>query len=155
MGDGISFTMDTTQFTAMTEGTVKAVPKATMYAMRATGRYLARTAKAKAPVYKGDDPRAMAESGSLRKSIKNARRLTNAGEVYELKVGPFGSTKQGTAVKRHGSGKGQVRGVPLYRGQMERMYGYMETAIDAANSDATKVIYESAYAKAWAKWTTP
>ena len=158
MTDTVSFTMDTRQFDEMAEGTVKANHKATMYAMRATGRYMVRIAKAKAPVYKGTDPRAMAESGNLRRSIANAKRLENAGETYTLKVGPFGTKKKGTLVTRTGKSRkeggtgGQVRGVPLYRGQMEEMYGYMAAAINAGNSAAVKAIYDAAYDKAWAKW---
>jgi hypothetical protein len=165
VGDEISFSFDTSAFDAMTVEIKDPTKRATMYAMRATGRYLARIAKGNAPVYKGSDPRATAESGNLKKSIKNAKRLTSAGDTYSLKVGPFGSKKQGTAVVRHGkagphssvkdgtSTKGQVRGVPLYRNKMEEKYGFMAGAIAAADSDATKAIYEAAYAKAWAKWS--
>ena len=53
--------------------------RATMYALRQTGRQLAKIAKAKAPVYKGTDKRAIAESGNLRRSIKNARRIDQLG----------------------------------------------------------------------------
>lgn len=154
MADGISFTWDASQFNAMTVEIGPVTRRATMYAMRATGRYLAGVAKSKAPVYRGDDPRAKAESGNLKKSIKNARRLSNNGVTYELKVGPFGSKKQGTAVTRHGQGRGDVRGVPLYRAQMEEKYGYMASAVAAANSTETQIVFESAYAKAWAKWVS-
>ena len=177
MADGISFTFDTHEFTEMTDGMIEANKKATMYAMRATGRYLARTAKARAPVYKGTDPRAMAESGNLKKSITNAKKLVQSADSYSLKVGPFGTKKKGTDIVRHGtrnghaidsrtaahlgikgpsrkageSSKGQVRGVPLYRSKMEAKYGYMAAGIAAADAGA-KEIYEAAYEKAWAKW---
>lgn len=159
----------------MTDEIPVVTKRATMYAVRATGRAIARAAKSRAPVYKGTDPRATAESGNLRKSIKNARRLRTDGDIYELKVGPFGTKKQGTAVVRYdshgntagyaratghnairtGSGghstEGQVRGVQLYRGQMEDLYGYMRTGIELGDATA-KEIFEAAYAKAWAKW---
>lgn len=151
MGDGISFEWDATDFFAMTDQIGPITRRATMYAMRATGRVLARAAKSGAPIYKGDDPRAAAESGNLRKSIKNARRLDGGADEYSLKVGPFGTKKQGTAVTRS-EGHG-ARGVPLYRAKMEEKYGYMSQAIDAADSSAMKAIYEAAYAKAWAKWS--
>jgi hypothetical protein len=163
-GDGISFTMDSEGFTEMVVQLGDGADKATKYALRATGRFIQRSAKAKAPVYHGTDPRATAESGNLKKSIKNAKRLTGAGGAYSLKVGPFGSKKAGTAVTRHGtagalssvkagtSTKGQVRGVPLYRAQMEAQYGYMAGGLAAADAGA-QAIYESAYAKAFAKAT--
>lgn len=152
MANDIHFDWDARQFYTMTDEIGPMTKRATMYAMRATGRLIARTAKAKAPVYKGtDDPRAIAESGALRKSIRNARRLDDLGGIYELKVGPFGTKRAGTAVKRHGKSKGQVRGVQLYRQQMEEMYGYMELGIAAADADA-RAVFDAAYNKAWARW---
>src|ERR1700730_16238390 len=111
--DGISFTMITAPFTDAMAEMDKVQDRATMYALRATGRYLGRVAKAKAPVDHGTDPRATAESGNLKKSIRNSKRLTNAGGQYSMKVGPFGTKKAGTIVTRHGSSKGQLRGVQL------------------------------------------
>jgi hypothetical protein len=147
--DLISFVFDTSSFDAMTVEIKDPTRRATMYAMRAVGRSLAKVAKGNAPVYSGTDSRAT--PGDLRKSIKNARRMTAAGDTFELKVGPFGSKKQGTAVTRHGQSKGQVRGVPLYRAKMEDRYGYMRSAISAGEGSA-EVIFNEAYAKAWARW---
>src|ERR1039458_3000348 len=132
MGDSISFSLFTEPFKAMVDDTKLATDKATMYALRATGRYIAKVAKASAPVYSGPDPRATEESGNLKKSIANARGLASVGGgAYELKVGPFGSSKKDTATKRHGKSKGQVRGVQLYRAQMEVQYGYMAAGMNA------------------------
>jgi hypothetical protein len=154
--------------------------RATMYALRATGRYVARVAKSKAPVYRGNsDPRAMAEKGNLRRSIANARRLSSTDDAFELKVGPFGTKKKGTGIVRYGkvqgggalaainaakngrtfsrkngeSTAGEVRGVPMYRSKMEAKYGFMVAAVSAAEADGAKAIFEEAYAKAWAKWS--
>ena len=126
--------------------------KATMYGLRAVGRAVRAAARAQAPVYHGDDPRATAESGSLKKSIKSSRRITNiASSVYQMRVMPTGTRKQATAVRRHGKGQGQVRGVPLYRRQMEQEYGYMRAGINIGEA-AAMAIYEDAYAKAFAKY---
>jgi hypothetical protein len=146
-----------------------------MYAMRSVGRSIARAAKTRAPVYKGDDPRAQAESGNLRKSIRNNRRIKNIAGIYEMYVGPFGSKKAGTAVVRynsHGitagharatghnaarveaggfSTQGQVRGVPLYRRKIEEKTGFMRTGFAVGTADM-HAIYEEAYAKAFAKY---
>lgn len=148
MADGIYFDWDASAFDAMVTDIKPATRRATMYAMRATGRRLAAVAKARAPVYHGDDPRATAESGNLRKSIRNARRLDALGDVYTLKVGPFGSKKKGTAISR---ATGELRGVPLYRAQQEARHGFMVGAIGMADAEA-KTVFEGAYAKAWAKW---
>lgn len=152
MSSGISFTMITAPFTEAAADMAKLQDKATMFALRSTGRYIGRAAKAKAPVYHGTDPRATAESGNLKKSIRNSKRLTSAGGSYSMKVGPFGTKKAGTAVTRHGSGKGQLRGVQMYRDKQELTYGYMAAGLAAVDSGA-KEIFESAYAKAFARYS--
>jgi hypothetical protein len=178
MATGISFTMITAPFTEATAGLAKAADKATMKALRSTGRGLQRAAKANAPVYHGTDPRAVAESGNLKKSIRNAKRITQHGFTYELKVGPWGSTRAGSQVIRHGtrggfaidsltakhlgiegpsmaageSTIGQVRGVLLYRGAQELNYGYMHAGIAAATGDVSGIAEET-YARAFAAWT--
>jgi hypothetical protein len=156
--------MITSPFTDAMAEMDKAQDKATMFALRSSGRYLARAAKAVAPVYHGTDPRAMAESGNLKKSIRNAKRLTSGGGMYTLKVGPFGTKKAGTAVVRHGtagalssvkagtSTKGQIRGVQLYRGQQESIYGYMAAGLAGAEG-GMQGIYEAAYNRAFARFT--
>ena len=152
-GSGISFDMLTGPFNDRAKELNKVTDKATMYALRATGRYIIRAAKAKAPVYHGTDPRATAESGNLKKSIRNSRRLVRAGTGdYSMKVGPFGTKKAGTAVTRSGSGRGQLRGVQLYRGQMEVIYGYMAAGIAVADGAAARAIFETAYAKAFERF---
>ena len=163
--DGISFSLFTKPFTDMTVEANKVTDKATMFALRSTGRFIQRAAKAKAPVYHGPDPRAQAESGNLKKSIRNSKRLVKLGTgSYSMKVGPFGTKKAGTAIVRHGtkgalsnrkdgsSTKGQVRGVQLYRGKMEEKYGYMAAGIAVADGAAARAIFEDAYAKAFARF---
>lgn len=150
-GIGIQFALDKAPWDDMNAELPLATKKATMYAVRATGRYLAKLAKAQCPVYSGSDPRAQAERGQLRKSIANAKSMTVGASSYELKVGPFGSTRKGTAV--HRTDKGDLRGVPLYRAKINAMYGYMDSAVSAANSESAQGIYEAAYEVAWAKWT--
>jgi hypothetical protein len=174
---GISFSMFTDPFNAMVADANRLSDRATMYALRATGRRLASRARSKAPVYKGDDYRARGESGNLRRSIRNARRLTSAGGNYSLKVGPFPSKKQGTEVVRYGTRRGvaidsrtaahlgiagpsmkhgettqgQVRGVQLYRRKMEEKYGYMAAGFASLEGEITE-IYQSAIAKALEKY---
>ena len=156
----------------------KTTDRSTMYALRETGRRMSKIAKAKAPKYKGTDKRALAESGALRMSIKNSRVLTKVGTGdYSMKVGPFAKKSQGTDVMRYGGsgvsigaaraahtkgidlgkrqykGDGRVRGVPLYRGQMEEKYGYMAAAY--AEADATVAeVYENALAAGYRKYRT-
>jgi len=137
----------------------------TKYALRAVGRLLGKKARAYAPVYKGNDPRAAAESGQLKKSIKNAKIMHVEGRDYVLKVGPAGSKKKGTTVHRllptteagiarsqnKGKKAGSVRGVPLYRAQQEATYGYMRKGFADGQAEFTRV-YEEALAKAFAKY---
>ena len=120
----------------------------TKYALRAVGRLLGKKARAYAPVYKGNDPRAVAESGQLKKSIKNAKIMHVEGRDYVLKVGPAGNKKKGTAVSRE---SGSLRGVPLYRAQQEAKYGYMRKGFADGQAEFTRV-YEEALAKAFAKY---
>ena len=152
MADGISWELITAPFKEMQADIAATQDRATMYAMRRVGAAIRTAAKAKAPVYSGSDPRASAESGNLRKSIKASRSITRLGAGnFSMTVGPFGTKKAGTAVRRHGTSKGQARGVPLYRRKMEDRYGYMQAGIDAAEATGA-AIYEAAYAKAWAKY---
>lgn len=161
MGDLISINWVTKPFEDAMDDirrTDGAADRATKYALRATGRAMVRVAKANAPVYKGTDPRAVAEKGNLRRSIANARKLTgDAATGYTLKVGPFGTKKKGTDVRRTGPSRreggtsGQVRGVPLYRAKMEAKYGFMAAAVGMGDA-AIRQIYEDAMAKALAKY---
>ena len=130
----------------------RASDRATMYGLRAVGRRVRAAARSQAPVYSGPDPRAQAEAGNLKKSIKSSRRLKSvASSTYEMSVMPAGSKKQGTAVKRHGSSQGAVRGVPLYRRAMEERYGYMRAGMGVAEAEAGR-IFEEAYAKAFERY---
>jgi hypothetical protein len=177
MATGISVSMVTAPFKESLAEMDKQERRATMYALRATGRSTQRAAKSVAPVYHGTDPRAMAESGNLKKSIRNSKRLIYAGGKYALKTGPFGTKTAGTLVVRHGtrggfaidsltakhlgiegpsvkkgeSTKGQVRGVLLYRSVQELNYGYMGTGVFAGAGSVMQGIFEDAYAKAFAK----
>ena len=109
MSDGLSFHLFTQPFEDAMAEVSRTTDRTTMYALRATGRAMARVAKSRAPVYEGPDPRATAESGNLRKSIKNSRRITRLGVGdYSMKVGPFGSKKKGTAVSRYGNHKARA-----------------------------------------------
>lgn len=173
MADGFGFSIDwfLDPWKEMQAEADLLTDRATMYAIRAVGRAARAAARAHAPVYKGDDPRAQAESGNLKKSIKSSRRLKHiATGVYELTVMPVGSKKQGTHVQRYGNDaarastlakrrkrgigattSGQVRGVVLYRRQMEEIYGYMRAGVAFAETDALR-IYEEAYKKALEKF---
>ena len=165
MANDISFRVITKPFEDATHSMDRAVQRATMYALRTQGRAVIKAAKPAAPVYKGTDARALAESGNLKKSIRNARLITKlANGNYYLRTGPTGTKKAGTAVVRHGSDgakssrkagtstKGQVRGVKLYRAAMEEKYGYMAKGIAAVSGPGGRKIYEDAYAKALAKY---
>ena len=140
----------TAPFDDVMKDSARVTDRATLYALRATGRAMGRVAKSNAPVYKGDDPRAQAESGQLKKSIKNSRTVVHLGTgSYAMFMGPFGSKKKGTHVHRNSAG--ELRGVPLYRRQMESKYGYMAAAI--AEGEATiSATYGAALAKAYDKY---
>jgi hypothetical protein len=175
MGDGIGYEMITGPFKEASADWEKRTHRATLYALRATGRKVASRAKKCAPVYKGNDPRAQAEAGNLRKSIQNARKIHETGGQLSFKTGVIGTQKKGTEVVRHGtrrgvaidsrtarhlgiegpkarsseSSGGQVRGVLLYRAKMEAKYGFMEKAF--AEVDMPR-IYDEALTKALAKY---
>jgi len=171
MGDGFEWDFVTKGFHAHKEKIDKATDKATLYALRSTGRLIGRVAKKESPVYPGPlnmaygtDPRAQAESGNLKKSISNSRRITKIGKGdYSLKVGPFGRKKAGTAIVRHGSAgalssrksgtssKGQIRGVQLYRSQANQLYGFMDSGVRAGDGPVARKIFEDAYQKAYEK----
>ena len=132
--------------------------KATLYGLRAVGRKGVSAARKRAPVYQGDDPRAQAEAGNLRKSISNSRTIVHIGTGdYSMKMGPFGRTKKGTAVVRTGASrkaggtKGQVRGVPLYRSKVNDQVGFMQDGVAEMN-DVAKETFEAAYAKAYERF---
>jgi len=108
MGEMVDFHLITDRFTAAMDEMNRVTDKATLYALRATGRKVVSAAKKKAPVYtEGLDPRAAAESGNLKKSISNSRTIQHLGTGdYSMKVGPFGRKKKGTGVVRYANKPG-------------------------------------------------
>jgi hypothetical protein len=170
MADGVSFNMVTAPFTDAMGRIDKATDRASMKALRATGRYVQQTAKEQVPVYHGTDPRAVAESGNLKKSIRNAKRITRDGDAFELKVAPWGSEAKGSQIITHGTRgghaidsltaahlgivgpsmakgemtKGQIRGVMLYRGMQEMIYGYMAYGV-LAGQGGMRAKFEEIY----------
>lgn len=84
--------------------------RATMYALRSTGRAAARAARGAAPVYHGDDPRAV--KGQLRRSIKSSRSLVGTAGTYGMTVGPRGAAMAYAAVQ-------------------EERYRYMQAGLEA------------------------
>ena len=122
--------------------------RATMYALRATGRKAIEVAKSRAPVYPGSqnqspyaDSRAAAEAGTLRRSIHNAKNIKEDGGTYLLTVGP-----RGGVTRAKGAG---ARGVQLYAPKTEAMYGYMANAVNAGDLTAE---YEEALAQGYGKF---
>ena len=110
--------------------------KATLYALRATGRKVVSAARKKAPVYtEGLDPRAAAESGNLKKSISNARTIQHLGTGdYAMKVGPFGRNKKGTAVVRYANAPGTNLSASLANARAGA--GGMRTTVGSRNRKA-------------------
>ena len=149
--------------------------KATLYALRSTGRALAREAKRDAPVYPGafnlsgdNDLRALAEAGNLKASIKNARRVYElGGGAYKLSVAPWGNltsgatanrrtkanpTGLGTKTTKHApAAMGQLRGVKLYRSNAEAIYQYMALAATGTETVIT-LEWERSLKKGWEKY---
>ena len=139
MADGISFDLVTKPFNdAMVEIRLTK-DRATMYALRETGRRLVAGAKSRAPVYSGTDERVV--PGMLRDSIANSRKIERDGESFGLHVGPFGSV---TRAKGHGA-----RGVQLYRSKEEARTGFMRSSF--ASADLAHV-YEAALAEGFGRY---
>lgn len=149
MVDGFDLHVITEPWNAMQAELKVASDRATMYALRATGRSLIRAARSQAPVYSGPDPRP--KPGDLKRSIKNGRTIKRGGGNYELHVKPVGDVRKGTAVIHSRKTGRALRGVPLYAPKMEAKYGYMKTGVEVGLADA-RVIYEAAYRKAFAKY---
>ena len=166
--NSISATFVTKGFREDMASIQKAEMRATMWGIRATGRLVAKEAKKGTPVYPGAlnnsdhaDPRALAEKGALRISIRNARRLEHVGDTYRLKVGPFGSKgsakriglpnakRQSTKSAPHAVG--QLRGIWFYRRKIESLYDFMHKGQKVADSGEAKVIFEHAYDKGFKK----
>lgn len=137
------------------------VQKANQYALRQTGRQIAKDAKRRAPILtdanlshkqqmavlsgktvraakkaglkKGGDFQAVIP-GLLRSSIGNAKKIRRDGNSNTLIVGPLG--------KR----------VTLYRQKIEAIKPFMRPAYDSVAGKMSG-IFEAAYAKAIAKYT--
>jgi hypothetical protein len=143
MADGFSASIITRPVTdAITAKQVRS-QRATMYALRQTGRVCSAAAKAATPVYKGPgltqkayktDRRGSGINtpvrGLLRSSIKPTRKITDAGGAMYLRVAPRGLR------------------VRLYRGKIAAQVPYMEEGRKAAIA-AAPAIWNSAIAKVW------
>ena len=94
MAEMMSFKLFAEPFDKMTVEAGRTSDRVTRYALRQVGRQVAKAARAKAPKYtvtKGSktargserkpfvDQRALAESGNLKKSIKNRKRMERGG----------------------------------------------------------------------------
>jgi hypothetical protein len=188
MGDSV-FELLTTPFKDMTREVNRKTDMATRYTLRATGRKMMSVAKvaANATVYPGElnkhpdqvDYRALAERGSFRRSLSNAKGMNRVGTGdYSLKVGSFGRVRSGSELVRYGtrrgvhidsrtlkhlnkagqkhgkitkgeSSGGQVRGVVLYRAKIEALYGPIHKGVQTGDAVIRKT-YEEAMAKALA-----
>ncbi len=90
------------------------------YALRQIGNDVAKVAKTVAPVYKGStnkkgrhyiDHRAEMESGNLKKSIHNAKKLDRIGDTFYLKTAPIGKktkTMNSTVVRYKNATRGNT-----------------------------------------------
>lgn len=131
---GVSVEIVTKPWKDMTHEAERVARRATMFGLRAVGRAVIRDARQIAPVYPGShnrsaypDPRAEAEAGNLRKSIRNAKRIKRVGDDYELKVGPFGTKKAGTLPVRYGMEGGMSAIADARSGARQFMVSRMAT----------------------------
>ena len=96
------------------------------YTLRETGRQLGKIAKAAAPKYKittpADgkpyvDPRAAAESGALKRSIRNGKEIISMGQGDDsMRFGPFAKSKGKDVITRFGTAGGhlsQMEGIAI------------------------------------------
>lgn len=145
----VSVHWDTADWDKMMAELDAATDAATREAIAALARAVQAAAKDRAPVYKGDDPRAV--PGALRNSITPGS-LVMVADTYSVKVMPAGSTRAGIHhTKRRRRGKGEL-GVPLYRDKMEERYGYMRAAIELGEARAEQV-FEEAYRAAFERFS--
>lgn len=113
MADGVSFSMDRSEFDTGMSDMKDKTPKALMWSLREGGRAVVRASRAAAPVY----------TGRLQSSIKSAKNIRGGVGGMTLWVGPFGPE------------------VALYSGKMNEEYGFMkEDAADRATSAAHEAI---------------
>lgn len=97
----------------------RATNRATMWAVRQTGRQLKQTAKATAPVYRGK--RRDIPKGRLKRSIHSDRRLGGGGGTYSVKVGPRGWPAVGYAGKEEARSPYMARAHAVVSPQMTRI----------------------------------
>jgi hypothetical protein len=112
------------------------VDRATMWTIREVGRRIKRSARKKAPVYRGPDRIWSVDGqtfptirGELRDSIHSSKRLRRIPGGYSLKVGPRGGH------------------VHLYAEQQNERTGFMDDAFAEAQPLIT-AIAEQAYQRA-------
>lgn len=153
MADGFSMSMLTKPTTDAMAGMAKRTDRATMWALRETGRKIKQEARRQAPVYKGKAARvnlrhsqlrkfqkatgykgsigsSVVVSGLLKNSISSSKRFQRAvGGAYVIKVGPRGQR------------------VHLYAGKIEtNTKPYMKPAYDRVTPQMAAI-----HAAAWAK----
>lgn len=153
MPDGFSMSMLTKPTTDAMVDMAKRTDRATMWALRETGRKIKQEARRQAPVYKGKAGRVnlrysqfrrfqkasgykgsinsnVVISGLLKNSISSSRRFKReAGGAYVIKVGPRGER------------------VHLYAGKIEaNTKAFMKPAYEAVTPQMTDI-----HARAWAK----
>lgn len=153
MADGFSMSMLTKPTLDAMADMSKRTDRATMWALRETGRQIKRESRRRAPVYKGRRATAsfrlmknlqkagatgpltndVVVSGLLKNSISSSKRFKReAGGNYVIKVGPRGQR------------------VHLYAGKIEAQSAYMRPAYDIV-TPAMSEIHARAWAKAMAK----
>lgn len=121
----VSLRVDSTAFKADLRRIDRRVDRATMWGLREVGRQLKRAEKSRAPVYKGPN--------GVRRLKKGAIGPMQHGPVVGLLKMSIGS---GRTFKRLGPGAyGLVVGprggrVNLYKGKIERQYGFVQQAYD-------------------------
>ena len=149
--------------------------EASKRSLRKNAQLIAKNTKPLVPVYRGSDPRAMAERGALRASVRGARRIKEVGPAtFELKVGALGGKvsrkktarsmdslrgngKYTNGVYRYkarganGENSGTVRGTKLYRRKIEAKTGFMAAGLARTPSEQIRANYEAAYAVAFRK----
>ena len=126
------------------------------YTLRETGRQLGKIAKAAAPKYKITtpakgkpyvDPRAAAESGALKRSIRNGKEIISMGQGDDsMRFGPFAKSKGRDATIRYGTADGhlsQIEGIAIAKASAkgkvegfhrERMKTKTKSAREASSS---------------------
>jgi hypothetical protein len=112
--------------------------KATMWALRETGRVVKRTASRGAPRYRGPARKVTyggntmdLQPGMLRKSIRSSKRLKKFGDTWAMSVGPRGYSR-------------------FYAKRMNERHRFMESGM-AAGIASHRSNYERAWTRAMKK----